>query len=201
VSVLQRLLTPLPTLCAAVLAVVLALLYLDHGWGLPVLVAGGLFVIIGGAFGIGRAIFGRKPYVGGLVMESSILLVTLGASIAGAFLVWLAIDQVPGDKATTREKEVFAAISAALTAYLGSVIIEPAGEFWNPVKKAIGRRFGSQFTDPQTPLAKDARSAVIRERYGAEAAEHEGEVVNGWDWAARRLRTRHIRDRLEAPAG
>jgi hypothetical protein len=194
--VLEQLLKPLPALVAALLAVRLALAYLDHGIGVPLALIGSLLVVTGVLFGVGRAIFGNKPYTGGLLMESGLLLIVWGAAIAGAVLVWYAIDQAPPATADAREKAVFAAVSAALAAYLGSVIIKPDGELWNPVKSAIKNVFETSFTAPATALERDARNAIQTDRYGAEA--HSDNVVSGWGWSDRRKRTHHIQDQLEA---
>lgn len=192
-------LKPLPALVAALLAILLAVLYLDHGWRWPVFSALAAVALIFGLFGSGRWAFTRRPYHAGFVMEAGLGLLTLGAGIAGAVLLWLAIQKAPGEHASTRQKEVWAALSVAITTYLGSIIIKPEGEIWNPVKTAIKKKFADQFTARQTLLEKDARNAVQTESYGAEAPSHAGQVVEGWGWDARRLRTRHIQDQLNVP--
>lgn len=193
---LRQLLAPALPLVSTVYAIVLTVTFLDRGWPATI----GLVAIVGGVLlGLyvgGRLAFKKWPYRGGYLMESAFGVFALIASIAGASLLWLVIKHTPGTDATTREKEVWAALSGALTTYLGSVIIKPEGEIANPVKSAIDSKFGDSFRDPQTALEKDARSAVQREQYGAEAPQHAGHVVNGWGWAARRLRTRHIQDAL-----
>jgi hypothetical protein len=130
-------------------------------------------------------------------METGLGFLTLGAAIAGAFLLWLAIEKAPSEAASTLNKQVWAALTAAVSAYLGSIIIKPEGEIWNPVKRAVARVFANDFKDRSTDLEKDARDAVQREAYGAIAPIHSGEVVNGWGWDARRLRT-HIQDELKS---
>jgi membrane-bound ClpP family serine protease len=197
VKLLRHLAKPLPVLVAAILAIVLALLYIDHGWLVPTIVAGAVLVVAGAFLLAGRLLFVRAPYLGGWLMESWIFVATCAAAVAGAVLVWYAIEEAPGDNPTAREEEVFSAVSAALAAYLGSVIIEPEGERWNPVKTAIGKEFKSSFNAGRTDLEKDAREAVRKERYSALAAGHDGDVVDGWGWDARRVRTRHIRDQLK----
>jgi hypothetical protein len=196
VKLLRHLAKPLPALVAAILAVALALLYIDDGWVAPSLAAGSVLVVAGLVFLTGRLLFKRAPYFGGWLMEVWILVMTCVAAIAGAVLVWYAIEEAPGDEPTAREEEVFSAISAAMAAYLGSIIIEPEGELWNPVKSAIEKVFKSRFADGDA-LEKDARDAVIRDRYAAQADEHRDDVVDGWGWDARRVRTRHIRDHLK----
>jgi hypothetical protein len=187
---------PLPALVAVLLAILLAVKFLDRGWLWPVvflaIVGAGVLVLYVG----GRLAFGRWPYAAGFAMETGAGLLILGAGVAGAVLLWLAIKKAPGEHASTREKEVWTALSAALTAYLGSVIIKPEGELWNPVKNAIKAVFGQRFLNPTTTLQKDARDAIQSDNYGAQHASHAGETVDGWGWDARRTRTRHIQDAL-----
>ena len=90
---------------------------------------------------------------------------------------------------------MWAALSAAITVYLASIVIKPEGKRWNPVGDAVRKVYGGKFQD-ETPLAKDARDAVLKDSYGAQAPAHKGNRVEGWGWDARRLRTRHIQDRL-----
>lgn len=195
---LRQLLAPALPLVSAVYAVVLAVTFLDRGWPATIALVAIAGVILLGSYVGGRLAFKTWPYRGGYLMESAFGVFALVASIAGATLLWLAIRHAPGANASTREKEVWAALIGAFTTYLGSVIIKPDGEIANPVKGAIGSKFRESFRDPKSALEKDARSAVQRDQYGAEALKHAGQVVNGWGWAARRLRTRHIQDALRS---
>lgn len=84
-------------------------------------------------------------------------------------MVWLAIKHTPATNATQRDKQVFTGLSAALTAYLGSVIIKPEGEAWNAVRSSVKGVFAKSFTQRRTPIEKDARDAVQLDGYGAQA--------------------------------
>lgn len=193
-----RLLSPLPALLSAVLAVGLALVILDHGFGRAAVLVAMALVVTGGVVLLGRALLGSHPYRGALLMEASALVLVCLAALAGALLVWLAIKHTPATNATQRDKQVFTGLSAALTAYLGSVIIKPEGESWNAVRSSVKGVFAKSFTQRRTPIEKDARDAVQLDGYGAQAPEHAGQVVEGWGWGARRTRTRHIQDQLDA---
>jgi hypothetical protein len=201
---IRRLLQPAPALVGALLAVYLSVTYLDHGWLRPVIAVVGLVTVVGLLFLVGRILFSHRPYYGGALMESGLALQILAAGVAGAFLIWFLIEKAPRSATpTTREKEVWAAVSGAITAYLGSLVIKPEADLGNPVKSAIRSVFGERFKHPgngsqdrRTTLERDARSAVQEERYGAEDPKHANQVVAGWGWDARRLRTRHIQDYL-----
>jgi hypothetical protein len=194
---IRAVLRPLPPLLGALLAVALVVLYLDHGWWTPALVVIGLVAATGLLYGLGRLLLTRRPYYAGFLMEAGLGLLTIAAGVAGAVLLWLAIEKAPGDDASVREKQVWAALSTAFTAYLGSLIIKPEGDVWNPVKSAITSVFAGRFTERRTELERDARDAVQEDEYGAQAVEHAGQQVSGWGWDARRLRTRHIQDQLD----
>jgi hypothetical protein len=78
------------------------------------------------------------------------------------------------------------------------VIIKPENPLWNPVRGAIASVFGQSFKNRADPLERDARDAVQSERYSAQAVPpHGDDIVIGWGWDARRLRTRHIQDELD----
>ena len=106
--------------------------------------------------------------------------------------MWLAITKAPGETASPREKEVWAALSGAILAYLNSVIIKPDAPLWNPVKGAITSVFKGDFGARRDNIEKDAREASHAESYGAMA--HPGDQIRGWDWNDRRMRNRHLQD-------
>jgi hypothetical protein len=201
---IRRLLQPVPALAAALLAVYLAVTYLDHGWRRPVAIVLVPTLVVALVFVAGRILFKYRPYYGGFLIEFGLAVQFLAAGVAGALLIWLLIEKAPKSATpTTREKEVWAAVSGAITAYLGSIIIKPEGELGNPVKSAIRSVFGERFKGPtdgssdrRTLLERDARSAVQENEYPGSASTHVDHVVKGWGWDARRLRTRHIQDQL-----
>lgn len=196
---LARLLKPLPALAGAGLAIFLGWLLLEDKLAVAAAVAGSLAVAVAALYVGGRRTFSSDPVTGGLLMEVGLFAGILIAGIAGGFLIWFAVDQALGlgEKPGEQAKALSAAVVAAVTAYVGDALIKPEEGWGNPVKKAIKKEFGDSFKQRGDELEKDARSAVQEERYGAVAQEHAREVVDGWGWDARRLRTRHIRDQLK----
>lgn len=196
--IVERLLAPLPGLLGAALAIVLAWLYLEDKPGVALAVVVGCFILIAALYFGGRQTFASSPRTAGLFLEAWLFVGILIAGIAGGVLIWFGVDQALalGDKPGEQAKALSAAAAAALTAYLGDALIKPEGGWGNPVKSAISREFAKTFEGRDDALGKDARSAVEEERYGAEAEEHVGDVVDGWGWDARRTRLRHIQDGL-----
>jgi hypothetical protein len=190
---LTRILEPLPVLAGALLAIPLALLYIDHGIGLPLIIVLGAAAVIFVIWGIGRRAFKKWPYAAGIVMEIGLLLPILAGAVVGSVLVWLAIDVAPPDTASDRAKAVYAAFSTALAAYFASAIMDPDEPLWNPVKSAI-KSVGDKFKARTTDTEKDADDAIKRDRFGPLA--HTGDPVDGWGWGARRKRTTFIKDAL-----
>lgn len=196
----MRLISALPALLATAAGVGLALLVLNG----DAAIAGALVIVIVIALGVlyrlGRSLLSRKPRLASLAMEASIGLEFVGAATASGALVWIAIELAPESAAdatsvSARDKEIWAALSAAASTYLGTVIISPDQE-WRPFKKALVAEFGTRFRDAQTPLEKDARDAVNRDDFSPQARQHRGISVAGWGWTARRRRARFVEDAL-----
>jgi hypothetical protein len=195
---MTRLLAPLPALCAAASAVWLAISYIDHGWGPPVVAVALTAAVVLGAWAIGWIGFRNRPHRSGLLLEAGLLLPAIASAIVGAVLLWLGIEKAPPKDALPRESAPYAALVAAFTAYLGAVLIKPDTPFTSPVKRAIERKFAGEFKQRRDELERDARNAVQEESYSAEAVPpHDGHLVYGWDWTSRRRRTKHIQDQLD----
>jgi hypothetical protein len=126
-------------------------------------------------------------------MEAGLAVELVLAGVAGAFLVWLAIDKA---SETGRDKEIWAVLSGAATAYLGSLVLKPEGDRWNPVKDRIKADFEGKFTARRNKGEMDADDAVILESFSPQEHPKHSKSVNGWGWDARRLRTRYIQDHL-----
>ena len=179
------------------MAVGLAVLWLDYGWttsALAVAILGGVVLIF---YVLGRISLGRWPYVASLPLESGLFLLMLGAGVAGAVLVLIAISFKPDEHSTVREKELYAAVAAAIATYLGGVIIKPEGDKWNPVKNAVKSAFKDKFRSRRDDVEKDASDAVNKD-FAYTSLAHNNEVVKGWNWADRRLRARHIQRAVDA---
>jgi len=180
----------MPALVSSLAAIGLANLFLDRGLLWPVSAIAAAGALVGVLYSVGLAGLRRKPYLAAYLMESGLLLLTIGAGVAGALLVVFAIDNQPSPTAPVRDQELFAALFAALASYLGGLIINPKGDRWNPVKDAIKRTFGNDFTRKRDSIEEDARDAVKKDMpYGAKSG---GEKVNGWDWNDRRMRSRQL---------
>ena len=193
---LRRVLTPLPALAGAVSAVALAVLYIRHGWWLPLTVFGTVGAVLAIASVGGWLLFSRWPYLAAIALEAGPALGWLIAVAVGTALSWLLIKKAPSSNAGPETTAIYAAVSTAIAAFLASVFGNQDQPLWNPVRSQISRKFGESFKARKTDIEKDARDAVQKDNYGANAAAHAGHVVAGWGWTARRRRTRHIQDAL-----
>jgi hypothetical protein len=192
---MRRLLSPLPALAASLLAVWLVQISLDYHVVFALGLLGATIVLVGLAYTIGHSMLRDSPYAGLLLMESFQILFILLAGTAGAILLWLAITKAPPDNAGPRIKQFFAAIAASLTAYLGAIIIKPDRPA-NPIRTAIKRQFANDFQRRRDLVEKDADDAVRLDDYGGQGQANEH--VRGWDWDARRLRSRHLQRAVDA---
>lgn len=191
-----RLSRGMPSLASAAAAIGLASMAVKSGW-VDVAVTGGVvFVFVLACWRVGLGLLPRRPYAAAYLLEVGIGLEFVTASVLGAVLIWFGVDVAPGDTASDLHNEMYAAGAAALAVFLGSVGIDPEGGRWNPVRSGVTAEFRGRFTARSTPVEKDADDAVRKDEYGAQAPEHHGDRVSGWDWGARRLRTRHIGDAL-----
>ena len=178
-------------LLAAALSIAVALLHLDHGPGVTLIAIAAALAVVLIVYIVGNHFLRSTPKASSYLMETGLLLLLIGSVIAGAALLVIAIQYAPPKDASERTKQIFAAVSVALAGYLGTVLIDPTGNLWNPVRTGIKRTFQANFKSKRDDVENDALNAVIADNgYGSVHAK--GEVVSGWDWGSRRLRTRHI---------
>jgi len=177
-----------PALFGSLLGIMITALYLDRG--VPFLLWFGLgpCLLLVLTFVIGRVLLRARPRKATLLLETGQLVAVVVAAAVTATLLSFTIRNSPGDDASIREKEMFAALAAALGAY-GSFVIAQWFD-WNPVRLGIKTEFRGKFTTRRDNTEKDAHDAVVVDRgYGSLAGNG---VVRGWDWRSRRLRSRHI---------
>jgi hypothetical protein len=130
-------------------------------------------------------------------MEAGLFVGMLGAATAGAAVLWFLIEYAAEEDASARTKESLAAISGALSGFLGALIIKPEGNRWNPMRASMSSAFSGKFSHRRSDLEKDADDAVINFAYSPQAEGHRDQIVNGWDWTSRRRRARHVSDSLK----
>lgn len=197
---MKRVVSALPSLVTGLLAILLGRMWIEGQIVLFAVIIGMALILTGLVYVVGSAVLRDYPSVGSLFMESGQGAAMLVAAIVGGGLLWLGVTYAPGSQADEKSKQTWAAIMAAVAAYLGAVVIKPELP-WNPVKSALVKQFRGAFTSRRDPIEKDAHDAWLLPTYGAQAAS---ELVDGWGWDARRLRARHIqravnRGYLEGP--
>jgi hypothetical protein len=192
--------TPLRALLVALGGVFLAWSFFAGGQWIVVSLLIAVALLSAGALleQAGRAALARDWVKQGfLLMESWILVPSGIAAVAAAIVIILGVALVAPESASSDVKALIGAVSTGVTAFLTTIWIDPSGkDADSDVSSRIQSAALAQYGDRDTPGSRLGQ--VLNEGTFADPNAAPGGVgtVDGWGYAARRLRAKAIAQEL-----
>lgn len=129
-----------------------------------------------------------------MLMEVTYIGALIIAAGVGAVAFLVEVKLAPSKTAPADISGLYTGLVGAGTTFLGSLFAALTMQD-KLIKRTIKRVFKKDFLDRRDGKESDAGDAVALDTYGAQYA---GEQVDGWGWAARRLRASQLKRAVDA---